>query len=445
MKKNLLPVLLMSFVLLFFSNMAYTQTTLSAGDLAIIGINTDNPDDFAFVLLKDIEAGTEIRFTDSGWLSTGSFRGNEGAVKFTAATSIAAGTVITYDGNDNFTADNDAIVGTGGFNLSTSGDQVLAFQGASDSPTFVYAAQTNSNQWQADATSSNTSAVPQGLTDGVNCVALGAGSGAGDEYDNAKYNGSESFASPVLALAAISNNSNWVGDDANRYDFSLFGDFTLPVELTSFTAAAGNGKITLRWSTASEVDNQGFAILRSENGDTDYSEMDSYISNNELKGAGNSSHTLNYQYVDNSVINDHTYWYKLVDVDVNGVRTEHGPVQATPKAENTDDPGSIPQAFNLKNYPNPFGVSNSLRGNPGTTISFDLSSFKGEKVEVELVVYDLLGKKVRTLVKGLLDKKFHQISWNGIDDNGHNLPSGVYIYSFRSPQLRQTKKMILMR
>lgn len=227
-------------------------------------------------------------------------------------------------------------------------------------------------------------------------------------------------------------NATDVGSPGN-----IHGDASLPVELSSFTAAAGDGQVTLRWVTASEVDNQGFAILRSEKESADYSKIDSYISNSDLKGAGNSSHTINYQYIDKSVVNDQTYWYKLVDVDVNGIRTEHGPIQATPKAENTDDPAAVPQAFNLKNFPNPF--------NPGTTISFDLSSFSGDLVNVKLDVYDLLGKKITTLVNGKLEKKFYEFHWNGIDDNGHNAPTGVYIYSFQSPQMRQSKKMILMR
>ncbi len=167
----------------------HAQTTLSAGDIAIFGINADNPDDFGFVLLVDVEAGTEIRFTDSGVKSNGSFRGNEGAVKWTASSALSAGTEITYQGNNSdFTSDNDATVGNNGFNLSGSGDQVIAFQGASSSPTFIYAAQINSNQWQSDATASTNSALPPGLTNGTEAVAAGAGSGAGDEYDNAAYN-----------------------------------------------------------------------------------------------------------------------------------------------------------------------------------------------------------------------------------------------------------------
>ena len=61
---------------LIYSNSIIAQTTLEAGDLAIIGFNGDNPDQFAFVLLVDIESGTEITFTDSGLKSDDTFRGN---------------------------------------------------------------------------------------------------------------------------------------------------------------------------------------------------------------------------------------------------------------------------------------------------------------------------------------------------------------------------------
>jgi hypothetical protein len=61
---------------LIYSNTIIAQTTLTAGDLAIIGFNGDNPDQFAFVLLVDIESGTEITFTDSGLKSDDTFRGN---------------------------------------------------------------------------------------------------------------------------------------------------------------------------------------------------------------------------------------------------------------------------------------------------------------------------------------------------------------------------------
>ena len=235
----------MLLVMLTIAGMGIGQTTLSAGDIAIFGVNADEPDDFGFVLLVDIDAGTEIRFTDSGWKSDNTFRGGEGAVKYTAPTSLSAGTEITYQGNNgDFVADNDATVGNNGFTLSASGDQVFAFQGVSTSPTFIYAVQTNSTVWQSDATNSSTSAIPLGLTDGTNAAAVGSGSGAGAEWDNAAYDKDNSTMSGTAAvlLAAISTNSNWVGQNSPRYDLTLY-DFTITTGSTAptvSTVAASN-------------------------------------------------------------------------------------------------------------------------------------------------------------------------------------------------------------
>ena len=191
-------------------------TALSPGDIAIIGVNADNPDDFAFVLLVDIQVGTEIRFTDSGWLSTDSFRGGEGAVKYTAPSDLSAGTIISYVGNAaDFVADNDATVGTSGLNLSASGDQVIAFQGLSTSPALIFAVQTNSNQWQTDSDDSNQSDLPLGLVNGTTAVAVGADSGAESEYDNSVYDMSMTGGTQAELLAAIGNNANWNGNNSS--------------------------------------------------------------------------------------------------------------------------------------------------------------------------------------------------------------------------------------
>jgi len=186
---------------------------LAKGAIAIIGTNSDYPDDFAFVVLTDLLAGTEIRFTDSGWLNTNAFRANEGAVKYLAPNAISSGTLITYLTNPNFTDDDDSIVGTSGFQLSTSGDQILAFQGASSSPSFIHAINFESSAiWQSDATSPNTSALPYGLTNSINAVAL-------LEFDNMMYNDVISFSSPSEALLSICDYTNWIGDDTIRFTF----------------------------------------------------------------------------------------------------------------------------------------------------------------------------------------------------------------------------------
>ena len=69
-------------LLLITSTSAYSQTTLSSGDIVITAIDSDGKT-FRFVPLVDLQAGTEIYFTDSGWMGS-KFRANEGAVKYTA-------------------------------------------------------------------------------------------------------------------------------------------------------------------------------------------------------------------------------------------------------------------------------------------------------------------------------------------------------------------------
>jgi len=58
----------------FFSNNIYGQTTLGLGEIAFTGYQSDPPNKISFILLKPIEAGTKISFTDSGWLAAGGFR-----------------------------------------------------------------------------------------------------------------------------------------------------------------------------------------------------------------------------------------------------------------------------------------------------------------------------------------------------------------------------------
>ena len=93
-----------------------------------------------------------------------------------------------------------------------------------------------------------------------------------------------------------------------------------------------------------------------------------------------------------------------------------------------------PVAFSLKqNYPNPF--------NPTTTIEFSTES----NDYVELVIYDILGKHIKTLVSGYLLNGEHKVNWDGTDNNGNTVTSGIYIYQLSSSQNIISKKMTLIR
>jgi hypothetical protein len=224
------------FFFLLISTSISAQTTLSPGEIAIIGISTDNPDDFHFILLVDIESGTEIIFTDSGWKSDNTFRANEGAKKYTAPTALNAGTVISYITNSaNFSTYSDSDVTGASFALAADGDQVIAFQGTGASPSFIYAAQTNSTQWQTNSDDGNESDIPQGLVNGVTAVAVGAGAGSTSEYDNAWYSGSTT-ANPSALLALIGDNSNWTG---NNSSYSPQTSVTLSTVDATITGNAG--------------------------------------------------------------------------------------------------------------------------------------------------------------------------------------------------------------
>jgi len=94
----------------------------------------------------------------------------------------------------------------------------------------------------------------------------------------------------------------------------------------------------------------------------------------------------------------------------------------------------IPSATNLhQNYPNPF--------NPTTEIGFELP----EEGRVELNVYDVSGKLVKTLVEGEKEAAYHTVYWNGTDNAGKVLPSGVYVYTLKAGNHSESKTMILLR
>lgn len=240
-----------------------------------------------------------------------------------------------------------------------------------------------------------------------------------------------------ISLRTAPNNAVW-----QAWDFPI-NDLPLPVELTSFTAYSGNGMVTLNWVTSSEIDNQGYILLRSTSKEGTYSELDSYIHNADLKGAGNSSQEKSYQFVDYDVSNGTGYWYKLVDVDISGKQTIHNAIFATPSAENNGLNSAInntlPKQFRLEqNYPNPF--------NPATHIAFFIPTQEQKSVPVQLNIFDLSGKKVRTLLNQHVGSGMHYtIKWDGKSDSHLPMSSGMYIYQLKTESYIQHKRMMLLK
>jgi len=93
-----------------------------------------------------------------------------------------------------------------------------------------------------------------------------------------------------------------------------------------------------------------------------------------------------------------------------------------------------PVTFELdQNRPNPF--------NPSTTIGFSLD----QRGHVTLALYNILGQRVRTLVDWMMPAGRHAAAWDGKDENGHQMPSGVYFYQLSVNDFRQSRKMVLLK
>jgi hypothetical protein len=101
----------------------------------------------------------------------------------------------------------------------------------------------------------------------------------------------------------------------------------------------------------------------------------------------------------------------------------------------SEQPGrNIPESFVLlPNYPNPF--------NPDTYIEYALPT----DCQVTLVVYNILGQRVRTLINSHQTAGFKSVRWDGKDDSGDQVSAGVYFYSIKADNFSQTKKMLLLK
>lgn len=186
-----------------FSPPGQAQTALMPGDIAITGFNMDNPDEISVVFLVDIATGTEIRLTDNGWKADSIFRTGEGIDIWVAAIDYAAG--------------EEVIITVSDMALSSSGDQVLVYQGTEEDPLFVAAVNDEGEHvWQEDAVDASTSALPAGLINGFTCVAL-------TETDNMIHNRSVDSGTREQLLSSIHDYQQWAGSNTERQMLSTSG------------------------------------------------------------------------------------------------------------------------------------------------------------------------------------------------------------------------------
>ncbi len=184
-----------------------------------------------------------------------------------------------------------------------------------------------------------------------------------------------------------------------------------PVELTGFNAIFDDGKVVLNWQTATETNNKGFEVQKSNGSE--------FQTIGFVQGNGTSTEQHSYSYTDNNVAQGN-YSYRLRQVDFDGSFKFSNEIKVEV---------NVPLQFSLRqNYPNPF--------NPTTQIKYSVP----QSSQVQIKVFDILGNVIKILINEEKPTGTYELTWNAA-----NLPSGIYFYRIQAGSFIDTKKMILLK
>ncbi len=206
----------------------------------------------------------------------------------------------------------------------------------------------------------------------------------------------------------------------------------IPVELMSFTVSLTGNDVHLNWVTATELNNYGFGIFKTSLGPpfTKEEKQAGWVKIGFVPGHGTTTEPQYYTFTDES-LQQGRYQYRLKQIDYDGTFEYSNIVEVEV---------GLPNDFKLEqNYPNPF--------NPSTKIKFTIAKSplpggdgRGGLQHVKLVVYDVLGNEVATLVNEEKPAGEYEVEFNA-----KGLPSGIYFYRLIAGSYSSTKKMILLR
>jgi len=199
--------------------------------------------------------------------------------------------------------------------------------------------------------------------------------------------------------------------------YKLESDYFIPVELESFTVQLVDMDVVLNWTTASELNNQGFEIEQSF-------DNEEFTKIGFVPGFGTSTEIKSYSFTISDVEAGLNY-YRLKQIDFDGTETIYSSVEID---------GPIPNTFVLnQNHPNPF--------NPSTTISFSLPV----EANVTIKIFNMLGQEITQITGEDFAAGNHNVNFDASD-----LSSGAYIYTLEAKgstgaEFKATKKMLLLK
>ncbi|MCA9731049.1 T9SS type A sorting domain-containing protein [candidate division KSB1 bacterium] len=198
-------------------------------------------------------------------------------------------------------------------------------------------------------------------------------------------------------------------------------DNLVPMAPANASVQITDGGVLLQWDESEDADFNYFAVYRAEESGFAPTE-DNMIAT--LTGMS---------YTDANVVTGSKYYYRVAAFDFSENQGEMT-AELTASITGVAAEVALPTEFALmNNYPNPF--------NPETTIEYQLP----EQGHVLLRVYSMLGTEVRTLVQGSKAAGSYSVVWDGRDNNGSVVPSGMYMYRIESGSFNAVKKMVMMK
>ncbi|HPN33411.1 MAG TPA: FlgD immunoglobulin-like domain containing protein [bacterium] len=229
-------------------------------------------------------------------------------------------------------------------------------------------------------------------------------------------------ADKTVAAAFVDNAAG--ADDERLFDYQVAGyaggEVALAVELAFFSVSRQTDHILLHWATRAEENHMGFYVYRAESTAV-YQKISPLI----VPCSSPSPTKKDYYFQDRTIQANQTYYYRLADVARDGHVHYHAPVRIET---------AKPEDYALEqNYPNPF--------NAQTRLNFSLP----EPGPVELFIYNLKGQRVRALLQRSMEPGRHFVLWDGCDDAGAPLASGIYLAGFRTHLFSQVRKLQLIR
>ena len=227
--------------------------------------------------------------------------------------------------------------------------------------------------------------------------------------------------SPCIDAGTADTDSDWEDDITDYFgsapDMGAFEYFIAGPTGLQFTIE--DASVTLTWDPITDDNLIYYSVERS---------TDSLFSTDLVTNSPQENF-----FTDNDLEWDTEYYYRVSALVGSYYSYYSDVISVTMEWLGVDNDG-LPTSYNIhQNYPNPF--------NPVTTLRYDLP----EDALVNITIYDMMGRKVSTLVSSQQSAGYKSVQWNATNDAGSPVSAGLYLYMIQAGDFRQTKKMVLLK